>query len=189
MILKEALRWDEYGFSGRCIRGNRMEGCCLMKRLLAGLTALMLLLTLLPGAGAEAVLYSTNDAYRKQSVQYATAQREDGDETGRAVLAALCSRTLSDGRQATVFAAGSRMLYADDLMGATTYANSLFLFQVIGYLCGDRATLSIPPKTMSVSPLPITHAQATAWGAMLIIAVPLAVLAAGLRTTCRRRRL
>ena len=140
-------------------------------------------------AGAEAVLYSTSDAYRKQSVQYATAQREDGDETGRTVLAALCSRTLSDGQQATVFAAGSRMLYADDLMGATTYANSLFLSQVIGYLCGDRATLSIPPKTMSVSPLPITHAQATAWGAMLIIAVPLAVLAAGLRTTCRRRRL
>lgn len=140
-------------------------------------------------AGAQAVLYSTGDAYRKDSVQYATARREEGDETGRAVLAALADRTLPDGQQAMVFAAGSRMLYADDLMGASTYANSLFLSQVVGYLSGERTTLSIPPKTMSASPLPITHTQSMILGGVLVIAVPLAVLGAGLMTTYRRKRL
>lgn len=139
--------------------------------------------------GAQTVLYSTGDAYRKDSVQYATARREEGDETGRAVLAALADRTLPDGQQAMVFAAGSRMLYADDLMGASTYANSLFLSQVVGYLSGERTTLSIPPKTMSASPLPITHTQSMILGGVLVIAVPLAVLGAGLMTTYRRKRL
>lgn len=140
-------------------------------------------------ADAQAVLYSTGDAYRKDSVQYATARREEGDETGRAVLAALADRTLPDGQQAMVFAAGSRMLYADDLMGASTYANSLFLSRVVGYLSGERTTLSIPPKTMSASPLPITHTQSMILGGVLVIAVPLAVLGAGLMTTYRRKRL
>lgn len=140
-------------------------------------------------AGAEAVLYSTGDAYRKDSVQYATARQEAGDVTGRAVLAALAGRKLPDGQQAMIFAAGSRMIYADDLMGASTYANSLFLSQVIGYLAGDHAALSIPPKSMSASPLPITHTQSMIIGGVLVVAVPLAVLAAGLITTYRRKRL
>lgn len=140
-------------------------------------------------AGAQAVLYSTNEAYRKQSVQYTTSRREADDATGRVALAAIAERSVPNRQTAMVFAAGSRMLYADDLMNATTYANSLFLSQVVSYLYKDVQTISIAPKTLSVSPLPITQTQSLLWGAALVIVLPLGVLAAGLCVCHRRKRL
>lgn len=140
-------------------------------------------------AGAQAVLYSTSDAYRKRSVQYTTSQREAEDEAGSVVLAAVAERSAPDGQTAMVFAAGSRMLYADDLMNATTYANSLFLSQVVSYLYHDVQTISIAPKTLSTSPLPITYTQSLVWGAALVIVLPLGVLAAGIVVCYRRKRL
>jgi ABC-2 type transport system permease protein len=138
--------------------------------------------------GAQAVLHSTRDAYCKKSVQYTTSKQEPDDLSGRVALAAVAEKKLADNQTAMVFVAGSRMIFADDLMQATTYANSLFLSQVISYLYADVQTLSLPPKTLSASPLPVTHTQALAWGAGLII-MPLCVLIIGFWTVRQRKRL
>lgn len=138
---------------------------------------------------AQAVLYSTSEAYRKSSVQYTTSSREQDDLQGSVVLAAIAQKTLASGETAMVFAAGSRMLFADDLMNATTYANSLFLSQVVSYLYTDVQTLSLPPKTLRSSPLPITFGQALGWGAVLVAVLPLGVLCAGFVMIHRRKHL
>lgn len=139
--------------------------------------------------GAEAVLYSTGDAYRKQSVQYTTSQRETEDLSGRVALAAISEKKLANGQTAMMFVAGSRMIFADDLMQATTYANSLFLSQVISYLYTDVQTLSLPPKTLSTSPLPITYTQAMIVGGGLVVLLPLCILLFGFWMIHRRKRL
>lgn len=88
-----------------------------------------------------------------------------------------------------MFVAGSRMIFADDLMQATTYANSLFLSQVISYLYTDVQTLSLPPKTLSTSPLPITYTQAMIVGGGLVVLLPLCILLFGFWMIHRRKRL
>ena len=134
------------------------------------------------GAGrVEPLLRTTTDSYLKKDLNYVSPRREEGDASGPYVLAAL-----SGGQ---VFLSGSRMIYADDLMGTESYANRPFLAQVLGALWQEATPLSIPPKALSNAPLLITGEQTRILSVLLTAALPLGALAAGTIVWFRRKRL
>lgn len=128
----------------------------------------------------DELLTTTPDAYSKSSRSFISATREEGDKTGRFTVAAL-----SDGK---IFLMGSRMVYSDDLMGATSYANRMFLTRVLNALWQQGATVSIPAKTLSAAPLPLQGDQAETIGVLLAVVLPLMVLALGAYVNIRRRK-
>lgn len=129
---------------------------------------------------AQALLTTTDDAYAKSNANYTLTKKEDGDETGRFTVAAL-----SDDK---VFLMGSRMVYSDDLMSASTYANRMFLTRVVGFIWQEETAVNIPPKSLSGAPLPLAGKQAEMIGLVLSAVFPLTVLAAGAFVTLRRRK-
>ena len=128
----------------------------------------------------QALLTTTNDAYAKPGGSYTNTKIEAGDEKGKFTVAALADDK--------VFLMGSRMVYSDDLMAATSYANRMFLTRVLGALWQEDIAVSIPPKSLSGAPLPLAGKQAETIGLVLSVILPLLVLAAGTFVTLRRRK-
>ena len=136
------------------------------------------------GIGAQLVeplLRTTSDAYAKTDLAYTSSQQSADDTRGPFIVAALSGET--------VFLASSRMIYADDLMGMDSYANRVFLSQVLGALWQESITLSIPAKAIMNAPLPITGEQARVIAIALALVLPLIALFVGVMVKLRRRSL
>ncbi len=136
---------------------------------------------------AQAVLMTTTDAYVKDDIRYQSATKSDEDKTGQFVVAAVAQSSGSSEGQ--WFVAGSRMIYADDVMSMSTYANGLFLTQAINYLVEEQTTVSIPAKTLTLSPLPITQGETQVLSIVLVGVLPLLAMAIGLVIKLKRRHL
>ncbi len=149
-------------------------------------------LELLSGAGSAVqvrpVLVSTSGAYAKTTLQYDSPARGPQDIAGPFVLVATAEKTTEAG-VARVFAAGSRYLYADDVMGISSYANAAFLTQALNFLWQQSAGVSIPAKTIASPPIAISMSQSVTIGAVLVILLPLTVLAAGVWVYLKRKSL
>ena len=137
--------------------------------------------TAVAGHQAEALLTTTADAYAKTDLRYTDSQKAQGDTAGPFTVAAM-----ADGN---VFLAASRMIYADDLMNADSYANRMFLTQALGKLWQESTALSLPPRRLETAVLPITGYQANLLAIVLTGVLPLLALAAGFAVKLRRRRL
>ncbi|HNW87206.1 MAG TPA: GldG family protein [Candidatus Limiplasma sp.] len=133
------------------------------------------------GQQAEALLSTTADSYAKTDLRYTASEKAEGDVTGPFTVAAM-----ADGK---VFLAASRMMYADDLMGADSYANRMFLTQALGALWQQSTVLSLPARRLESATLPITGYQANLLAIALTGALPLMALAVGFAVKWRRRRL
>ncbi|NLV58527.1 MAG: GldG family protein [Clostridiales bacterium] len=129
----------------------------------------------------EPLLRTTSDAYAKTDLAYTSTQQAEGDAPGPFVVAALAGES--------VFLAGSRMIYADDLMSVESYGNRMFLAQVLSALWQETVTLAIPAKSLENAPLPITGEQAQTLAIVLAVVLPLMALALGTAVRLRRRRL
>lgn len=139
-----------------------------------------------------ALLMTTKDSYGKAGLSYDSQAKRPEDTAGPFVVAAIGERTIwSDDREvkAAVFLAGSRNLYADDIMNAGTYANRQFLTQVINYMTESAQSINIPAKTLVKPPLPVTGQKSLIISAFLVIVIPALILAAGIRVYRKRRSL
>ena len=152
------------------------------------------------------VLLSTPDAYAKGENNPSSPERSPKDPQGPFSLALTTSKPITDKalpsvkapsvgtsaigakKQARLFAAGSAMIYADDILALSTFANADFLTQTINWLNPEQNAVSIPAKTIAPNPLTILPGEATAMGIILIGIVPLLILAAGVFVAIRRRR-
>ncbi|MDX9959028.1 MAG: hypothetical protein RBT68_11360 [Spirochaetia bacterium] len=149
------------------------------------------------------VLTSTPEAYSKSGSSAGYQDREVGDATGPFSLAMTATKDISGflaaaaaiqnpGRretiQARVFAAGSVNMYADDILGMSTFANGDFLVQAINWLNPGRTAVNIPAKTIAPAPLGILPAEAATAGFILAGLIPLAILATGMIVAIKRRR-
>lgn len=114
--------------------------------------------------------------------------RSDTGETGSFKLALISEKETADG-PAAVVAVGSRLVYGDDVMGASSYANRDFLSECAKYLLGADTALSIAPKGLDAQPLVISAAQMNLFTLLYIIALPLVCFVAGAIVFIRRRRL
>lgn len=129
---------------------------------------------------AEALLTTTPAAYAKTNLRYTSSEKEAQDATGQSIVAAI-----SNGQ---VFVCGSRMVYADDLMTSSSYANRMFLAQVLSALWEEGVSVSIPAKTLSSALLPISAGQAQLLSILLTAVLPAAALLAGTVAIIRRRK-
>jgi ABC-2 type transport system permease protein len=151
-------------------------------------------------------LSSTPEAYSRTTVSSGSQEKLAGDTTGpfslamtttkdvKGFLGAAAAIQAPGGKkppqplQARIFAAGSASIYADDVLGMSTFANSDFLVQTINWLNPERTAVNIPAKTIAPPPLGILPAEAAATGFILTGMIPLLILATGLIVAIRRRR-
>ena len=147
-----------------------------------------------PGSAYDvrAVLTSTPDSYGKKGYQFDTPEPEPGDTPGPFYLVLTSRKDVSDDgnpRYAKLLTAGSRSIYADDLLGFSSYANADFLVQAINYLHAGETSIFIPAKSVQPAPLNILSSRAVLIGMLITIPLPLAILAVGVVVIMRRRRL
>lgn len=138
------------------------------------------------------VLSSTSDSYAKEKLQYDTAGWENGDASGPFVLAATAEKTVwtEEGeRTAAIFLAGSRNIYADDIMAVESYANSEFLTQVMNFLTESAGSVHIPAKTLTKPPLAVTMQMSLLIGMVLVVLLPLGLIGAGIVVYRKRKNL
>lgn len=146
----------------------------------------------IPDLKVTPVLQSTGNAYGKSKLQYDSTARAPEDASGPFVLAAISEKTVwvnDEEASSAVFLAGSRSLYADDIMSVETYANRQFLTQAVNYLTESGDSVSIPPKTLTKPPLTVTMQSSMLIGAVLVVLLPLGVLAAGIVVYRKRKNL
>lgn len=129
---------------------------------------------------AQALLTTTSAAYAKENLHYTSSAQEPQDASGQFAIAAIA--------EDSVFVCGSRMIYADDLMGTSSYANRMFLSRVVGALYSENITVSIPAKTLSSALLPISAGEAKVLGVALTAILPAIALLGGVAIIIRRRR-
>jgi len=149
------------------------------------------------------VLLSTPESYSKTGNVSGSQDKEAGDATGPFSLAMTAARDIkgflaaataiqASGRKETVqarlFATGSASIYADDILGMSTFANGDFLVQAINWLNPERTAVNIPAKTIAPPPLGILPSEAAAASFILAGLIPLVILATGLIVTIKRRR-
>lgn len=90
-------------------------------------------------------------------------------------------------RSNLVVSASTAMLDARSLQN-TSLANSDYLLNLFNTLCERQDVVNIQPKSLAGDSLAITTAQASAWGILLAIVLPLSILAAGVVIWAVRRR-
>ena len=129
---------------------------------------------------AQALLATTSAAYAKDDVHYTSSAQAAGDSSGQFTVAAIA--------EDSVFLCGSRMIYADDLMATSSYANRMFLTRVVGALYSESVSVSIPAKTLDSALLPVSAGQAKGLGILLTAILPAAALLCGVTVIIRRRR-
>ena len=146
-----------------------------------------------PGARVFPVLSSTPDAYAKTDLAFASAARDRDDEAGPFPLVALSERTFGAEEDEPVIGKvlllGSSLMTADDLMRMSNYANRLFLLQSLNFLWPQQESISIPPKSLILSPIAVTRRQALTLGLALAALQPILVLGVGIGVALKRRRL
>ena len=105
---------------------------------------------------AQALLATTSAAYAKDSLHYTSSEQTEQDAAGQFTVAAIA--------EGSVFVCGSRMIYADDLMATSSYANRMFLTRVVNALYSESVAVSIPAKTLDSALLAVSAGQARALG-------------------------
>jgi len=138
------------------------------------------------------VLVSTSDSYGKAGYQFTQSTRELPDLGGPFYLALSSARDIFQNGQAMkarIFVAGSRNIYADDLLGFSSYGNADFLTQVINWLTERDVTLNIPSKNIKEAPLNIIRKQAFVLGVVISILIPFLILSIGITVYIRRKKM
>lgn len=131
------------------------------------------------------LLVTSTAGYAKEGSHYTSTEQSAEDRSGSLVLAAVSERT--DG--GALVLVGSRYLYADDVMRTESYGNRAFLAQAASYLAESGSAVSIPAKQLAAPLLAVTSGEELVCGAVFVVALPLAVLAAGAAVFLKRRKL
>ena len=138
------------------------------------------------------VLVSTKDSFGKTGTLVTQKTREKQDVSGPFYLAISSEKELfvNNSRvKSRLFVAGSRNIYADDLLSFSSYGNSDFLIQVIDWLTDRDDFLNISPKNIQAPPLNIKRNQSIILGSLVSIFIPLIIITTGVVLVLRRKKL
>ena len=138
----------------------------------------------------------SNTSYAKDLSEggVTTYERESTDESGPFVLSYHVSKliTAADGRQmgANLIAAGADM-FADDFLYAygESFYNIMFIANWASDFSSSEPGVYIPPKSLFSAPMMVSAAGARTVLILLVIALPLAIVLAGVLVLGRRRHL
>lgn len=138
------------------------------------------------------MLTSTSSSYLKadpKNIQ--SLSKEDGDTDGPFTLAAsiVQTETEAEGQKETrlVVLASSQFLStsADSVVSG---GNTKFLTTALSWMCGHSSSISIPSKSMELSYLTVTSANANLWSIVTIAILPAAFLIIGGVIWMKRRK-
>ncbi len=131
------------------------------------------------------LLTTSASSYAKDPQNITTAEKQDGDMEGPFYVGLLSTDTYQ-GTETKVAVFSTDFTFADATM---SYGNRDLLSGTIGYLAGEGAsTLSIPTKSVEAELIYPSQAEALAWGGIIIVIVPVAILITGIAISVRRRR-
>jgi ABC-2 type transport system permease protein len=135
------------------------------------------------------ILSATEDAYIKQNIDTMTTyDKEEGNLTGPFDLAVFVEKT-TDTADSQLFLFGSEALFTDSADQIVSGTNlTLFNNSISSYISEQEGSVSVPVKSYEEDYLTVSQGMVLLWGAVVILMIPLALLAAGLIIWIRRRK-
>ncbi len=131
------------------------------------------------------LLTTSKDSYGKDPENITTAEKQAGDLEGPFNVGITATDTY-DGTKTKLVVFATEFTFDDNTL---SYGNRDMLSGVISFLAGDNVSaLSIPTKSVAAELIYPSQAQALAWGGIIIIIIPAAILAFGVFVSLRRRK-
>ncbi len=145
-----------------------------------------------PGSAYDirTILNSTPDSYGKSGYQFDQQTKESSDVDGPFSLAMSSEKEIiADKGMSRLVVAGSKDIFADDLLGFASYGNAEFIIQTINWLTEKELLVHIPPKKIQSDPLNLLSGQVLIISIVITGLIPLLFLIAGILMFIRRKRL
>jgi ABC-2 type transport system permease protein len=139
----------------------------------------------------EPLLVSSDKAYGKRDIaNIKTVQREPADAAGPFTLAvAITDPSDQAGKPDTQLVVVGNVKFLDSAISQQVPGNGDFFMNSLGWLKGQKESLTIRPKSMQTMRLSINQLQALILSGVVVILLPLLILGAGLAVWMRRRHL
>ncbi len=136
------------------------------------------------------LLQTSADAYLKTIVngQLESTAKEDGDETGSFLLAALAEKASEN--SGSLVAISSPSLIDDSITQSFSLGNLDLFSSCLSSLVSQEGmeTVSIEAKSMNPETITVSSLHSLIWAALLIVIIPVAVIVAGLVIWLGRRK-
>ena len=130
-------------------------------------------------------LFTTSDSsYSMVNAASTATTKEDGDIDGPFNLGLVATDTYNN-VTSNIVVFSSAYTFTDD---TADYGNTALLTGTVGFLSGDKGTLSIPTKSYNDSMLVTTQLQFITWGGFVALGIPLIIIIFGGVICYRRRR-
>lgn len=135
--------------------------------------------------GIQELLTTSSNSWLKTDTS--TLQYQQGDLVGPLMVGAVASEQVGDDAMQFAWFSSSMLLMdeIDEMVGGN---NVDLVLNTIGWMTQQDDGISIRPKTTSSPGLRLTAAQATVWGGIYIIALPVLVLVLGIIVCVKRRK-
>lgn len=140
------------------------------------------------GVESQNILTTSTNSFIRTDVENQEIKMADGDIPGPVTVAALLTRSTSDVAAQMLVTGGTGFL-SQMFLEESGFANNDFFMNSLSYLTEQENSIYIRPKDVSPSLLAITGSQALLYGGIVLIAIPLVILLAGLFVWLRRRHL
>jgi ABC-2 type transport system permease protein len=139
----------------------------------------------------EPLLSSSAKSYGKKDIANAkSADREGGDPSGPFTLAVAVTDPAPDpGKQDTRLVVVGDVKFLQAGMPSQVPGNGDFFLNSIGWLKGQKESITIRPKNVQQMRLGLSNLQALLWSAFVVILLPLLILGSGFAVWLRRRHL
>lgn len=135
-------------------------------------------------ADTAALLKTTTSSYvKKAGMNLSTYEKEEGDAEGSFAVAA--SATLGESKFVWY---ASPYIFDDSMDYYVGGGNSTLFITSVNWMCEKTVSVSVVPKTLQVEALVVPALASVAWGFVLTIALPIAILGGGFIVWLIRRR-
>ena len=131
------------------------------------------------------LLTTSQKSYAKDPQKITSIEKQQGDLEGPFQVGVVAS-DVYDGIETKLVVFTTEFAFDDSTLG---YSNLDVLSGTISYLAGEGvSTLSIPTKSVEAEFIQPSQAQALAWGSLIILIIPAAILAMGIAVSLKRRK-
>lgn len=135
-------------------------------------------------------LLSTSDAafLKSEGFEMKSTQREDGDITGKFVIASAASKNTSTGEKSSIVWFPSSYILADSVNTSVSGGNLQMLMSCISWITDSPVTSAVQAKHIGGGNLVINSVASNIMSIMFIAVIPLAFIATGTVVLGRRKR-
>ena len=136
------------------------------------------------------LLKTSDNSWAKVNLASDTLAREPEDNVGPLNIAVLSERLTENNINSRLFVIGSySSIESPATIGESSYANSDFILNTIGYMTDNTSVMNIRAKKISPEALTMSKAQSDFVSVLLMYVVPFGILLAGMIVWWRRRYL